>query len=165
MNQNQYQNQQEGAPTPRSLTAQNAQLARQNYGSESSAELGARANSLTAQNAQMSQQNYGFETSAQLGYQSQNGAPTSRSLTAQNAQMARQNYGSENASELAQSQGEISRLLLAKAKQGFEFGNLGAGANYNAYQANNSAFQQQQGLEVDQSAGQVSQILSQQSRQ
>lgn len=144
MNQNQYQSQnQEGAPTPRNITAQNAQLAQQKYNAESSAEFGQ------------------FQNYNQM--QNQSGAPTSRNLTAQNAQLARQNYGSESSAELAQSQGEISRLLMAKAKQGFEFGSLGASqSNYNA---NQSKVQPQQGLEVDRSSGQISQSLSQQSRQ
>ena len=49
------------------------------------------------------------------------GQATNKSLTSQNAAQARD---MESSSELAQSSGEISRLLLAKAKSGMEFGSF-----------------------------------------
>lgn len=82
----------------------------------------------------------------------------------QNAQKANQQMNMENSSELARSNGEISRLLLAKSKAGFEFGKMG---NYQTQQSNLSnmaATGQQNQLEVDQLSGKEFQILSQTSR-
>jgi hypothetical protein len=83
----------------------------------------------------------------------------------QNQFMKAQNYNAkvnmENSSELAQSQGQISRLLLAKASSGqFEFASMSPARPQS--QSANSSLQSQ--LEVDRSAGQISQILSSQSK-
>ena len=77
-----------------------------------------------------------------------------------------QNYNArsnmESSSELAQSQGQISRLLLSKATSGkFEFASM-SGSPAQSMSAQSSF--QSQPLEVDQSSGQISQILSSQSK-
>ena len=69
-----------------------------------------------------------------------------------NAQAAQAKFNMESGSDLAQSQGTISRTLLAKSKSGFEFGSFGtnrAGANQtganqagaNQYQPRNSQYE------------------------
>jgi hypothetical protein len=107
---------------------------------------------------------------------------TPQNIVAQNAKVANARYQQEFASsELAQAPGQISKMLLANSKAGFEFGNVGNAANKataNANQANANAqyefgnmnnaamanAQMNQNSELNQSAGQISQVLRQQSR-
>lgn len=133
-----------------------------------------------------------------------NQGPTPQNITAQNAAAANARYQQEFASqsELAQSPGQISKLLLAGAQAGFEFGKMGGnmankGAlnpNYTyefgnlgrtpnmtvANNANNQNAQYEfgnmnnnaamananmnQNSELNQSAGQISRMLKQQSQ-
>jgi hypothetical protein len=108
------------------------------------------------------------------------GQPTSQNFTAQNVMAANAKYQQEAAGELAQSPGQISQFLLARSKAGFEFGNMGGNmaaknannANANAkYEFGNMASNANlananlnQNSELNQSNGQVSRILAQQSR-
>jgi hypothetical protein len=105
------------------------------------------------------------------------GQPSPQNITAQNAMAANAKYQQESASELAQSPGQISQLLYANAKAGFEFGNMGRNvtannANANArYEfgniSNNAAMANanvNQNSELNQSNGQISQTLARQSR-
>lgn len=110
------------------------------------------------------------------------GQPSPQNITAQNAMAANAKYQQESASELAQSPGQISQLLLANAKAGFEFGNMGrnmnnvnmaknenmANAQYEfGNMSNNAAMAQtniNQQSELNQSNGQISRTLAQQSR-
>lgn len=83
----------------------------------------------------------------------------------QNITQQAQNYNAklnmESSSELAQSQGQISQLLLAKAKSGgMEFGSPSLGSQ----NSNATSFSSKQ-LEIDQASGPITQILSGQSRQ
>lgn len=84
------------------------------------------------------------------------GQPTNQAVTGANAAKAQ---SQESASELAQSSGEISRLLLAKSKAGFEFGSLGS--SQNAQRGSQSEYSNSS--ELSQSSGQISQILNQES--
>ncbi len=78
------------------------------------------------------------------------------------AQSLNQQMNQESSSELAQSKGQISQLLLANATSGkFEFGLLSS-QSLSSRSQNMSAGQRQ--LELDQSAGQISRILSGQSK-
>lgn len=88
-----------------------------------------------------------------------------------NIQATNTKFGDENASELAQSVGEISRIL---ATQSLEIGSLLKGQNANAplnqNQAANQNFQNQQNnnlyqSELEQSQGQISQTLANQANQ
>lgn len=93
-----------------------------------------------------------------------------------NIQTTNTKFGDENASELAQSAGEISRIL---ATQSLEIGSLLKGQNANAAlnqnQAANQNFQNQQNnnqqnnnlyqSELEQSQGQISQTLANQANQ
>ncbi len=78
------------------------------------------------------------------------------------AQNLNQQMNQESSSELAQSKGQISQLLLSNAASGkFEFG-LMSSQSLSSRNQNANAGQSQ--LEIDQSAGQISQILSGQSK-
>lgn len=116
------------------------------------------------------------------------GQPTPQNITAQNASAANAKFQQETAGELAQSSGQISQLLLARSKAGFEFGNLGgntaanyaakananpnsnanANANYEfgnlSNNANLASANLSQNSELNQSNGQISRTLAQQSR-
>jgi len=61
-------------------------------------------------------------------------------MNPQNVQAANAQANNENASELAQSTGQISQLLLAKSKQGFEFGTLNQAAGLNQGTINTQGF-------------------------
>lgn len=87
------------------------------------------------------------------------GQPTNQAITGANAAKAR---SQESSSELAQSSGEISRLLLAKSKAGFEFGSLGS-AQGSTQRGSQSEYSNQS--ELSQSSGQISQILNRESNQ
>ena len=55
-----------------------------------------------------------------------NQGPSPQNITSQNVQAANAKYQQEFAnSELAQAPGQISKMLLAGAQAGFEFGNMG----------------------------------------
>jgi hypothetical protein len=110
------------------------------------------------------------------------GQPSPQNLNARNATAANASYQQEAASELAQSPGQISQILLSRSKAGFEFGALGGNAAKNANLANNAnnanqyefgnlsananlaSASQYQNSELNQSNGQVSRTLAQQSR-
>lgn len=112
-----------------------------------------------------------------------------QNLNLKNAQAAQAKFNMESGSDLAQSQGTISRTLLAKAKSGFEFGSFGAGraganqsgtnqAGSNQYQPQSSQFEfgnlgsnraganqpQSSQLDIERSNGQISKILEKESR-
>ena len=82
------------------------------------------------------------------------GQPAAQNMM-KKAQTANAQFQQESAGELTQSPGQISQLLLARAKAGFEFGKLPAN-NVNA------GFNQNQ--ELNQSGGQISGILAKESQ-
>lgn len=87
------------------------------------------------------------------------GQPTAQTITAANAQTANAKYQQEAGSELANAPGQISQYLLNKSKTGFEFGSMGSNkANIS------NAGMMNQNSELNQSGGQISQTLAQESR-
>ncbi len=73
-------------------------------------------------------------------YQQQNQNQNQAQMNMQNVQAANAQANNENASELAQSSGQVSQLLLAKAKQGFEFGTLNQSNAQNQGTINTQSF-------------------------
>ncbi|HEY8391391.1 MAG TPA: hypothetical protein VIL83_01515 [Capillibacterium sp.] len=111
----------------------------------------------------------------QPGQNTQNQNPQAKQNMAQ-AQNYAQNTKFETGSELTQSTGEISRILATQKLVGLEIGSLGQQTNQyqsqkpNQNQYRNQNYQAPQNynnnaqLEVEQSAGPLSQTLAQQSQ-
>lgn len=81
------------------------------------------------------------------------GQPTNKTLTNANAMKAQ---SMESSSELSQSSGEISRLLLAKAKSGMEFG------SFSRSQGSGTSSEYSNQSELNSSSGQTTRMLANQ---